>query len=528
MYPFIHPLWEKEPNGSLYLGIFKDYDEVKDTFIRTYIDPVSYGKNNELSVEFRQNGNAKVKDEKWHEAMDAYNSSLSHAKIGSENISLAYANRSLCFLKLQMYDKCLIDIKLANKANYPEKSKPKLEERRTFCLNKIKGIKQIESDEPKLSYQENKHFPGLANVVQMKYDAGKFDRHFVAKGDIDVGRVILVEEAFVSMRRFEDNHMCGKCCKVTMNFIACNKCVHTLYCSKKCAESDELHEIICEDGIVYDDQLVALAIRSVFLAINIFPNTQSLIEFVESVFVNRTDKKESNSLVDIKSKYRAFLYCRRSGMEGTEKDSIYVRSGTAFCRIMTKSVIHEKFKSNEEQRFLMHLMLHHLTVVNCNYHENSILRHIFLIQKHIGHSCAPNLIESLSANKSVFIVSRPIKKGDQLYINRRTIDPQYKYLWDEYGRRCKNCEICSIDNWPISLEHIKSDPDYQYLLNQMDEKQIDYKDYSKCSILKQISLVLLKKYQNESWNTELETVSKLLRKLLKKTSTVHWSKLIMD
>lgn len=535
MYGAIYNLWEKESNDSSYVSLFKNYDEAKDDYNKTYIDYKPFQKNNEWSVAFRQSGNEAVKDEKWHDVMHMYNNILSYAEIGSENVSLAYANRSLCFLKLQMYDKCLVDIKLAINANYPEKLRNKLEERHKFCLNKLKGIKPIENNEPKLSYNENKHFPGLANVVQMKYNSGNFE-HLFAKNDIDVGRVILVEEAFVTTRRddFDEmrNHVCGKCCKRTMNFIACNKCANTLFCSQKCAESDELHEIICGDGIVYDDSMIALAMRSIFLAIKIFPNIQSLIEFVESV-ENNTEKRPPNTLEYMKLKYRTFLKFNRwigLSSEG-EQNCLLSKSMHTFFRMMNKPVIQSKFKSIDEQKFLMHLIFKHLIVIYSHLNQNNILCHMFLIDKHINHSCTPNLIKSIHANKSIIIVTRPIKKGEQLFIDKHTIDPNY--LWDEDDDyifpawKC-HCGKCSNSNWPISLERIKLDPDYQYLLNQMDEKKIDYNDNSKCLILKQICLMLLKRYQDVSWRTEIDTVSKNLRTLLNETSTVYWSKLMLD
>lgn len=510
-------LWKKEPNGR-YINLFGINEDFKDSFIGLFTNIRQCQKNDKLSVDFREKGNAKIKEKMWRDAMHLYNYSLCYAEIDSKNVSLAYANRSLCFLKLKMYDKCLIDIELAINANYPAKSKLKLEERRAFCLNKIQGI----IEKPKLSYEEDKHFPGMANVVEIKCNE-KYGRHLIAKCDIDVGEVILIDEAFVTTRMNAKIHVCGKCFKNTMNFIACDKCMNTMFCSQECKKSDQLHVIECGDKIVYEDSLNVYVLRSILQAIKIFPTIQHLIEFVEDV-VNNTEKKEPNSLANMKSKYRTFLKFNLWLSEIEKKNSAVISMGI-FLKLMTKSVIQAKFRSNDDQRFLMHLVMMHFTVIFCNSFQHNILGGIFLIQKHINHSCAPNLLHYMSENKSISIVSRPIKKGEQLFItysDKIFLEPlivRQKYLWDGFGFRC-DCEKCLNLNWPISSESIKSDSDYQYLLNQMDDdKLIDYRDYPKCSILKQICLLILKKYQNISWTTELDTVSKHLQTLSNETST---------
>lgn len=45
--------------------------------------------------------------------MEWYNKSMCFAKVRTEQMGLAYANRSSSFLNLKMYRKCLIDIEYA-------------------------------------------------------------------------------------------------------------------------------------------------------------------------------------------------------------------------------------------------------------------------------------------------------------------------------------------------------------------------------------------------------------------------------
>lgn len=66
-------------------------------------------------------------------AMSKYNESICLAD-NSEQLSLSYANRSQCFLKLHSYGHCLNDIRLAKEAGYPIHLMPKLEIRQSECM----------------------------------------------------------------------------------------------------------------------------------------------------------------------------------------------------------------------------------------------------------------------------------------------------------------------------------------------------------------------------------------------------------
>lgn len=57
-------------------------------------------KDNRKSIELRTQGNEKFRSKDWMTAMKFYNRSLCSAETGSENIALAYSNRSACFFPL--------------------------------------------------------------------------------------------------------------------------------------------------------------------------------------------------------------------------------------------------------------------------------------------------------------------------------------------------------------------------------------------------------------------------------------------
>lgn len=509
-------LWEKEPNGTSYINILG----LNDATLIANFEHMKIGrhidhKRNEWSNQFRLKGNEQVKANKWREAMAFYNKSLCSAEKHTENVSLAYANRSLCFLKMKMYEKCLIDIELAIEAHYPEHLMSKLIERRAHCVDQLRHANKIEGNGAELDFAEHALFPGMANVMKFEYNV-KFGRHLIAMHDIDVGKVVIAEEPFVSTPVMSKEKMiCSKCFKDTMNFIACDYCSSSMFCSRACAESDEFHELSCGKNIANANHLVAFVARSILLAVNIFPDIDTLIEFVENV-TNNEEKCAPLSMADDVSRYRAFLKFNL-WLSDEDEDDLYQSHYEVFGTVISNPAVQEKIRTKDDGRFIMHLSLQHLYIVKCNSFQNKLTGGIFLIQKHINHSCAPNLIQYCSANKVVCITSRSIKKGDQLFITygeKLWFQPRLvrqRLLFQDFGFRC-DCEKCSNTNWPISSTRIQLDSDYQLLQKEM--KGLDNNDSLKCSFLKEKCLVLLKKYHGMPWKVELDCVSNHFASLL--------------
>lgn len=68
--------------------------------------------------------------------MQLYTKSDSFAQ-DNDHLSLACANRSYCFMNLNIFDPCLIDIQNAIEAHYPENLMKKLEKQKRNCLQKL-------------------------------------------------------------------------------------------------------------------------------------------------------------------------------------------------------------------------------------------------------------------------------------------------------------------------------------------------------------------------------------------------------
>ena len=97
-----------------------------------------FEKSNDRANNLRYLGNDWYKTGQDNEALNYYTQSVASALSGSEELSLAYANRSAVLLRIHKYKLCLLDINRALKGNYPENLKAKLFERKRRCLSEIK------------------------------------------------------------------------------------------------------------------------------------------------------------------------------------------------------------------------------------------------------------------------------------------------------------------------------------------------------------------------------------------------------
>lgn len=511
----MEPLCQNESNGSV------ENDDICKEIVsdsaKVELKKPHRLKDNELSVELRIRGNILFSNGKWVEAMELYNQSLCFAEIGSENVSLAFANRSSCFVRMKMYSRCLTDIDLSIKANYPAHLLPKLEERRADCLKKLEKMVPAEIEVPTLDYAEDKTFSGMANILKIQHN-DKFGRHIVTTRDIEVGKTVLVEEAFVATSVIPKQYLvCTTCLKSVTNLIACGECANTMFCSDVCMNNNAFHKVVC--GHYSFDNAIEHVARSIWHAINSFDNVDELMNFVETIVVNH---KVPRSYSEMQSKYRTFLKMNVWFATPEAEKANTQQAIRAYNYLVKLPLIKEKFAAENHQRFLMHLCVQHYSIGKCNAFGDSLRGGSYLANSFFNHSCAPNVLRYVIENKLVCITSRPIKKGDQLFVS-------YGYWFETHQQRqinlnrefgflcdCDNCEYCDANNCeqPISLTRIKLDPDYKYVERVINEKQYDYNNIAKWNIVKNKCLNVLTKYGNKAWNAELYFISYHLQSIL--------------
>lgn len=509
-------LWEKEPNGQLYVDIFAfgNGQALAHSYEISRFNCMgnnsTWNKSDTDALRMRKEGNQYFARSDWRSAISCYNESLSCAEPGSENISLAYANRSACFFHLEKYKKCLVDIGLARKSGYPARLMSKLDQREEDCRRCIQQGQQENDDFGlKLDYESDLMFPCMADVLEIGKNA-EGNLVMKAKEDIEVGKVVAVDKAYTAYSQTRFAWQCNICLKSAINLIPCKKCTTAMFCSDEC-QNHPLHEIEC--GLQYSkipilNNMMMHKARSIFRAINLFTNATELMEFV--VEAVRSDPKEiPESLTKDISKYRAFLKLPSTRDDLEDDRSLFVYYGINKM-LMELPKIKAMFNTKKHQRFLIHLIAHHSTLISNNsggttfklgspiddecYNVTS--SRIGLLTPYFRHSCAPNTYKGDRDGNDVYITIRPVQKGENLMCRTKDLvtplnSQQQKLTMTVEPFVCANIQcIDSPLATPEQRNQLKLDPLYK----------VYSKDYDGC-------VALLQKYGG-MWCYELIPVLK--------------------
>ncbi len=507
-------------------GIYVDTDEkgniiVADLRANVSTNPLradktisTRNKSDAISIEKRSKGNELFVRQQWFEAMEMYNESLCFAEDGSVNISLAYANRAFTFLKLEMYDECFADIELAKNSGYPEMSK--LEQRKSICLKSMKygGDSPNARWKPKLDYDTNEKFPCLANILNIERSDGGCDVAIVAKEDIAVGQIIAMEESFTVSLHQRFGWKCCICLKQSVNLVPCKNCTGAMFCSDECRETF-LHQYEC-GKIMKCEQMEQM--RGILTAINSFSNADDLTDFVEKTI--KSDGNEApDNLIDARSKYRIFLKLSSNSKlcESEFFGAQYVYPIYKF--LMDIPRIGEFFNSLQHQRFLMHLIAHHVQIGHRNTRiiqqqnltdKSMEPQYNFtgLLQKYFNHSCAPNIQMISFDNMSIYFTVRPVKEGESLQQSffpflQESRQIRQTVLLKQKEIVCQ-CIRCRGPNASYSMrQRMAQDRDYCYIKSNGSSPKQMILNYEE---LVNRSVGFLTKYGRETWCDEIADV----------------------
>lgn len=114
--------------------IQKSYGLFQDSF------PLLPTKSVEESEKLRNLGNDQFAIASFGAALKLYQKSVGMAPKNSCELALAYSNRSLTLLKLELYEFALLDVNRALQGNCPDTLKQKLLQRKLKCVNEVKRI----------------------------------------------------------------------------------------------------------------------------------------------------------------------------------------------------------------------------------------------------------------------------------------------------------------------------------------------------------------------------------------------------
>lgn len=448
-------------------------------------------KSSSKSEKLRAEANRLYVQKKFYDALLKYNESLCFAVAESENLGLAYANRSAVYFEMKLYDKCLMNVKLARENSYPEKNVEILKKRKEKCTEAMK--RQCDENKStdamsffKLSHPKNKKLPFVSDCLALNIDK-KYGKHIVTNRALRVGDVVAIDAPKFKVIKadsrystcYESNtsQRCGNCLKDNLlSLIPCTSCCKTMYCSMDCMISAQLrhHQYECE---IIDELLTSgllhIVVRMLFEGLSLFnddihemekylrQNDEHLTVFnfdFNNLNGNEMEKKmfvatlnlATGDNEDISSEYENIF-------KKTEKLEKLWNSNESFIKKLLRKLsqigrlyVHgigswslkiEGTKNDEEPK---NPSLYQMLIGNACYLFCSLL----------NHSCSPNIKRLNVDDKVVVIVSRPIAKGGQLFdsyrpnFNNQSKAQRQEGLLKDYGFVC-DCEAC-INDWPLN------------------------------------------------------------------------------
>lgn len=222
-----------------------------------------------------------------------------------------------------------------------------------------------------------------------------------------------------------------------MNLIPCKKCTKGMFCSETCKKNG------CEENQSENcvDECLPEAFRSVLLALKAYPNVEDLMKATEEIRLRAQPWDEVQAYLNSpspKTTYRLFF------SRGGVKNSYMLKNWTAentekqllhYHQIMKNPEMAKLFSSNESQRFLQHLILHHvLVIIGCKgifalYEQQKVTQlplsehcsQIYAVGHYpvanmFNHSCVPNLFLITFDHRIVLKIVQAVKKGEELFV----------------------------------------------------------------------------------------------------------------
>ena len=400
---------------------------------------------------FRNDGNLYFHNKKYREALEAYNKSLCFA--GSDGVSLAYGNRSAVYLEVNLFDECLENIKLACDNTFPEDEKPKLFEREQKCKTLMKTVaKNLEDDTKKfftLSHAPNSKIPFIVECLQL-CESEKFGRYLITNQNLKSGDVIAIEEPFYKFIDAEAFYSrCANCLKSNnLNLIPCTACIKgkqlfnfstisinfsliaAMYCSNSCQANhyENIHRFeCCKEPLPIVLLVVA---KMIFIALSITKSFKELCKLIRESTNKTVFDYDLSDPEDVSCQQKLLTVINSCAMSEHSEIVMSEKMKEVFDRPPFESV----WETPEERELLIEFFHKQLRIHNTNKLEmgeptfESLPDEKFWYSKTIGgglcpfaslfnHSCDSNVKRFTVDNKLVFVVGRPIKAGEQLFIS---------------------------------------------------------------------------------------------------------------
>ncbi|XP_055592846.1 histone-lysine N-methyltransferase SMYD3-like isoform X2 [Uranotaenia lowii] len=388
-------------------------------------------------------------------ALSEYNMAICAAPEGSEELGLAYANRSAVCFQQKKYHACVKNIELAQ-MNYPKDKLEKLLERKEKCVKLLEDGQEVEEELDDKNALDKVEVREIAN-----YGQGVVLRENGNVGDIlfqENPSILVVEQGF----NFKTCDRCG--CNKTQAMIPCSSCTEVMYCSELCKNEafSMYHKFECE--IVQDLQYLFRGPRPVDmfrLAFRVF------LRFASELFQNR-DKFWQRYQNDLKG-FRNPQLINNADIHwhvlcvGQQQKKSGDNNGigmTQFLTVLIYKVAIEENNSiasliNQQDHDRLRDILYGLLFRVKEYCDQGApqITSVYPMLRMVNHSCAPNAERVFIGGRcSLLLAKRPIDGGEQVLVcylpggstDTTARDERRKQLQAEFDFECE-CLGCTLD-----------------------------------------------------------------------------------
>ncbi|CAO1315019.1 unnamed protein product [Diamesa serratosioi] len=463
-------------------------DEIPKTEIS---EDVTAKKSDERSQELINKGDVQLLKGRYFNALISYNRALCIAIPDSENVGIAYANRSKVYLKMSFASKCLENIEYAIANKYPE---AKLKEIKDQCLQ-IRNDVSIVNPYDKLwkfaRIANNSHpfIPYITDCLTIDNDMF-YNRKVVTTKRLKPGDVVAIEEPIFKILKADPHYghcsqyniyeSCVNCLEPNLlSLIPCPSCNSAMFCSEQCRKTatKRYHQYECAImPLLINSSYYQEAFRLFLEFYNDFDkDVNELMAFVlnqenSTATIFDYDLNEPITREKYRLKLTAVLGLFRTSKKWLKQNfSVFFQDHPELQEIW---LTHHGFLSS---------FLHKLAqICQSNFHgigswdlkkksdkpyfRGEMSRHkkgiklfgtgCFLFCSLLNHSCAPNVSRIYLDNKMIIVVDRMIPSGGQLLDCYRStyqmMKKQYRQdeLLDYYHFYC-HCEAC-YENYPLA------------------------------------------------------------------------------
>ncbi|XP_055626041.1 histone-lysine N-methyltransferase SMYD3-like [Toxorhynchites rutilus septentrionalis] len=441
-------------------------------------------KDNYLAKSLREKANECYKSEpsESDKVLRLYNESISCATPGSDEISMGYANRSAIYFNQKNYRRCVRNIELAKRNNYPQSKMAKLIERENKCKEFLQEF---------VDNNEVKEKIGDADLSKLQLiDNPQYGRGIATKTDLNVGNIFFSELPCLIVLEpdamFSRCNYCGR--ENEKDLIPCDSCCSSMYCSEECKEKALMsyHRFECK---------IAEKLKHLFKG----PKSTRMFHLALRLFWMILSNFSTNPVSFRQHLNEKFKNFRNPFLLESEKIPFHIlsvdqpdmskdRTGEGIMQfisvLMYKIVIEENDSTRnsllEEDHSCLLEILHGLVLRAKNISDQSgdDMTCLYPLLRMVNHSCAPNAERFMINGTSILVAKRPIKVGEQIlisYIPNCTVETKEKdkrkaMLQKEFNFDCQ-CSGCSLD-YPI-LSAVEEDRKLKDELNSIMSRDED-------------------------------------------------------